>query len=309
MARSFVKWVGGKYQLLDEINAVIDSMIDKQDEFIYAEPFVGGGALLFNILENKPNMKMAFINDMNTNLIKCYRTIKDCKTYPVLKETLKKIQKEYNELNSSESKKDYYMKARNAYNKNQFTGELSDTDCAAIFIFLNKTSFNGLYRENSKGEFNVPWNQKETVNLFDEDNLDRCHNLLKKVVIMNEDYSNLDFVMQTGEAMDCKVLYYMDPPYRPLEGTNSFVSYTKSGFGDNDQISLKKFCDRIDSCGCDFILSNSKSGNFFENLYDGYEIDVVGARRNVNSNGEKRGEVDELIIYNKKKKNISVELF
>lgn len=310
MARSFLKWAGGKYQLLDEINDIIDSMTDGCEEFVYVEPFVGGGALLFDLLEKKQNLKVAFINDMNSNLIRCYKTIKNDELYPNLKKRLVELQEEYNGFSDQEDKKKMYMDIRKSYNT-MFSSskEGSDVECSSMFIFLNKTAFNGIYRENSKGEFNVPWNQREEVNLFDEDNLDRCHELLRKVIILNKDYKDTDFAMQFGDFEGCKTVYYLDPPYRPIEGANSFIGYTKSGFNDEDQVRLKGFCDEINGSGHDFVLSNSKSGEFFENLYEAYEIDVVGARRNINSIGEKRGEVDELIIYNRKKKNVSVSLF
>lgn len=310
MARSFVKWAGGKFQLLDEINDIIDSMTDECEEFIYVEPFVGGGALLFDLLERKQNLRLAFINDMNSNLVKSYKVIKSDTLYPELKKRLTEYQEAYNKAKSPDDRKRIYLDVREAYNKRFCTGnDKDDVECASMFIFLNKTAFNGIYRENSKGEFNVPWNQREEVNLFDEENLDTCHNLLKKVVMLNKDYKDTDFVMQIGGIDNCKVVYYLDPPYRPLEGSNSFIGYTKSGFSDKDQVRLKNFCDEINRNGYDFVLSNSKSGDFFENLYDVYEIDTVGARRNINSVGDKRGEVDELIIYNRKKKNVSISLF
>lgn len=301
MAKSFVKWAGGKSQLLPEINDVIDSMRESYDEFIYVEPFVGGGAVLFNILERCSNLKYAIINDMNTNLMKCYSVIADDKKYVELKKWLSNLQDDYN---NAEDKKDFYMQARTIYNVG--SDALSDIEIAAIFIFLNKTCFNGIYRENSKGEFNVPWNKKEYVNLYDEEELDRIHMLLEKVIILNGDYSSTNFAIELARVEKCGLIFYMDPPYRPLEGTNSFVSYTKSGFDDVQQERLKSYCDIINNKGYDFVLSNSKSGNYFESLYDGYEINTVQARRNINSDGEGRGKVDELLIYNRKKKEIGL---
>ena len=302
MVKSFLKWAGGKSQLLPEINGVIDSITESYDEFIYVEPFVGGGAVLFSILERCSNLKYAIINDMNENLIKCYRIIADDERYPLLKNKLLDLQNDYN---SCEDKKEFYMQARQIYNIGK--NNLDDADIASVFIFLNKTCFNGIYRENSKGEFNVPWNQKEYINLFDEDDLDYIHIMLRdKVIILNGDYKCTEFAMEIARIEKCGLIFYMDPPYRPLEGTNSFVQYTKSGFDDFQQIRLKEYCDEIHRKGYDFVLSNSKSGEYFNDLYKDYIIEIVKARRNVNSDGEKRGKIDELLIHNHERKEIGL---
>lgn len=301
--RSFVKWAGGKAQLLNEINDVIDSMREDYDSFIYVEPFAGGGSVLFNVLERCSNLKYAIINDMNTNLITCYKVLRDDVLYPQLKVKLNELQNDYN---SCDDKKGFYSQVRDIYNINKKENKIDDVDIASIFIFLNKTCFNGIYRENSKGEFNVPWNQKDYINLYDEDDLNKIHILLKKVMILSGDYHNTNFAMELANVDNCGLIYYMDPPYRPLEGSNSFVSYTKSGFDDKEQIKLKEYCDIINNNGFGVVISNSKSGNFFEDLYNNYIIESVKARRNINSDGEGRGKVDELLIYNKKKKEIGL---
>lgn len=292
---SFIKWVGGKTQLLDNIIPIINSMEERYDEFVYVEPFVGGGAVLFNVLERCANLKYAIINDTNENLMKCYRAIADDADYICLKEALLNIQNDYNKCSD---KRGFYEEARKIYNIGCKGGVLGNVDCASVFIFLNKTSFNGLYRENSKGMFNVPWNKKESITLFNEDDLDNIHILLKnKVIIMDGDFEQTKFAMEIARASHCGCVYYFDPPYRPLNGKPSFNGYGKCGFDDTDQERLKKYCDEIVKKGYGFVLSNSKSDDYFEKLYDGYRIENVLARRNVNSNGKGRGKVNELLIY------------
>jgi DNA adenine methylase len=179
---------------------------------------------------------------------------------------------------------------------------MSDAWGAAAFIFLNKCGFNGLYRVNKKGEFNVPWGQKEHIYIFNEDELDKCHIALnKRVVLMTGDYSRTDVFLDVARMEKCDIIYYLDPPYKPVSDTASFTSYTSDNFNDQAQEDLKKFCDRIDQNGGKFLLSNSKCGNYFETLYEGYQIDVIGAKRMINSVGSKRGKVEEVLISNSNK--------
>lgn len=308
MAKPFLKWVGGKTQLLDDIIPLIDRKTYNKDSFIYVEPFVGGGSVLFNVIENFPNLKYAVINDLNTDLMDCYRVlawnIDSYDMYGKFKEELYRLQKEYN----NKPTKATYEAFRDTYNKEREIMPLH-VKCA-YFVALNKLCFNGIYRVNRKGEFNVPWNQKKSVNLFDEDILDRCRMLIRdKVVVMNNDYFDTFVATEFARVQNCDILYYMDPPYRPVSETSNFVDYTKDGFDDREQERLQKLCSKIDYFGGDFIVSNSKSGNFFENLYSDYNIDYIKARRNVNSKGDGRGKVDEILIYNGEKTSKCVELF
>jgi len=308
MAKPFLKWVGGKTQLLDDIIPLIDRKTYNKDSFIYVEPFVGGGSVLFNVIENFPNLKYAVINDLNTDLMDCYRVlawnIDSYDMYGKFKEELYRLQKEYN----NKPTKATYEAFRDTYNKEREIMPLH-VKCA-YFVALNKLCFNGIYRVNRKGEFNVPWNQKKSVNLFDEDILDRCRMLIRdKVVVMNNDYFDTFVATEFARVQNCDILYYMDPPYRPVSETSNFVDYTKDGFDDREQERLQKLCSKIDYFGGDFIVSNSKSGNFFENLYSNYNIDYIKARRNVNSKGDGRGKVDEILIYNGEKTSKCVELF
>lgn len=298
MAKSFVKWAGGKRQLITILDSVIGNIRDKSDSFIYVEPFVGGGSILFHLLSSCSNMKYAIINDANKELINCYRVISDNFKYSQLKDELIKIQTEYNDNNMKES---VYKLYRTLYN-NWLLGryEFSDIQGAAIFMFLNKCGFNGLYRVNSKGEFNVPWGKKDYLKIFDESELDNCHVLLnEKVIIMNGDYTITDIAMEIGRVERCDVIYYLDPPYKPISDTSNFTSYTKDVFGNLEQEQLKLFCDNIVRNGGNFVLSNSKCGDYFDNLYKGYDIEIVNAKRNINSIGTKRGNVEEIIIKSK----------
>ena len=298
MSKPFIKWAGGKTQLLDSLDSAIGKIREKSNQFIYVEPFVGGGSVLFHLLDTCVNLKFAVINDANTQLINCYRVIADDYKYVELKKELVRIQTDYN---NDDMKEEKYKLYRFQYN-HWLLGEchLTDVQGAAIFMFLNKCGFNGLYRVNLKGEFNVPWGKKEYLKIFDENELDKCHVLLsEKVVIMNGDYAITDVADELGRIEKCDVIYYLDPPYKPVSDTSSFTSYTKDDFKDEDQERLKKFCDGIVKRGGNFVLSNSKCGDYFDKLYEGYNIEIVNAKRNINSIGSKRGNVEEIIITSK----------
>jgi DNA adenine methylase len=300
MAKPFVKWAGGKSQLIQTIEYKIGELRQDSDGFIYVEPFAGGGSVLFHLLETCSNMKYAVINDMNEQLMNVYKVISDDDKYIEFKEHLYHIQNDYND---DPMKKEKYILYRYQYNhwiKKDI--KMSDAWGAAAFIFLNKCGFNGLYRVNKKGEFNVPWGQKEHIYIFNEDELDKCHIALnKRVVLMTGDYSRTDVFLDVARMEKCDIIYYLDPPYKPVSDTASFTSYTSDNFNDQAQEDLKKFCDRIDQNGGKFLLSNSKCGNYFENLYEGYQIDVIGAKRMINSVGSKRGKVEEVLISNSNK--------
>jgi DNA adenine methylase len=292
-AKPFVKWAGGKTQLIDDIDIVIEQFIGN-DEYTYIEPFVGGGAVLFWVLQKYKNIKHAVINDINSDLITAYNTIKT--NVDDLIAILKKWEKEYHILdNNYEDRKKYYYHKRKVYNKRD-----SDTVTqTALFIFLNRTCFNGLYRVNRKNEFNVPIGSYKTPMICDEENLRAVSNVLKKVIILNGDFEDT-----LQYANDNNTLFYFDPPYKPLSQTSSFNSYTQAEFDDKEQVRLAKFCKKIDMLGYQWILSNSDvkgenpNNNFFDKLYGEYCIKRVLARRNINSNPDKRGELTELLITN-----------
>ena len=292
IAKPFVKWAGGKAQLLTEIDNAIPSYM-KQTQFTYIEPFVGGGAILFWILQKYPNIKHAIINDINTDLTNSYQTIKE--NVEELISILKKWEKEYHSLKDKlEEKKEYYYSKRKQFN-NRNSDKTSQT---ALFIFLNRTCFNGLYRVNRKNEFNVPIGSYKTPMICDEDNLRAVSDVLQKVTILNGDFE------ATLEYAENNTLFYFDPPYKPLSETSSFNSYAKDEFDDSEQIRLAKFCEKIDILGYQWILSNSDvkgknpNDNFFDELYSKFNIKRVLARRNINSNPNKRGVLTELLITN-----------
>ena len=290
-AKPFIKWAGGKSQLINEIETVIQKQ--KEDKFTYIEPFVGGGAILFWMLENYPNLEKVIINDLNSDLIFTYKTIKE--NVDELIKILKLWEIEYHKLeNLSEERKIYYYKKRELFNSRK-SDEVTQS---ALFIFLNRTCFNGLYRVNKKNKFNVPIGSYKKPMICDEENLYAVNKALQKVEILNGDFS------KTLEFADKDTLYYLDPPYKPLSKTSSFNSYAKEEFNDYEQIRLKEFCDKLDKLGHQWILSNSDvksknpNDNFFDDLYSDYHITRIKARRNINANGNKRGQLNELLITN-----------
>ncbi len=290
-AKPFVKWVGGKTQLLEDIKRSLPSDLSRKKDIVYVEPFVGGGAVLFWILQQFPNIRKAVINDINSNLITTYKVIKE-HPYKLI-EQLRYIQNEYISLNEND-RKTYYLNKRDIYN----FSILSETETAALFIFLNRTCFNGLYRVNTKGKFNVPHGKYTNPKICDEDTILADSHILQKVEILCGDFS------KTITYASPNTLFYFDPPYKPLSKTSSFNSYTKEEFDDKEQIRLCDFCHKIAEYKANFILSNSdvrgKNGNdnFFDEIYCQYTIQRVMATRMVNANPNKRGKLTELLIRN-----------
>lgn len=290
-AKPFIKWVGGKTQLLDDIKNSLPKDLDKRGSLTYIEPFVGGGAVLFWILQEYPNITRAVINDINAELICTYRVIKN--DVNTLIAELSRLQAEYLPL-SAEDRKDYYLAQRALFN----TKSTTDVQTAALFIFLNRTCFNGLYRVNSKGEFNVPHGKYSNPRICDEATLRADAVLLQKVEILCGDFA------QTGEYAGQNVLYYFDPPYRPLTETSAFTSYATGGFDDAEQIRLRDFCDEIARNKSMFVASNSDPKNvdsedrFFDKLYEMFNIKRVSAARMINSKADGRGSISEIMISN-----------
>ncbi len=291
-AKPFIKWAGGKTQLLSEIANIIPDNI-RYAEFTYIEPFVGGGAVLFWMLQQYPNIKNAVINDINTDLTNSYQTVKE--NVDDLISTLQTWEEEYHSLtNDQDKKKEYFYSKRALFN----TRKSEKTIQTALFIFLNRTCFNGLYRVNRKNEFNVPIGSYKAPMICDEENLRAVSKVLQKVIILNGDFE------QTLRYAKGSSFFYFDPPYKPLSETSSFNSYAKDEFDDTEQIRLAKFCEKIDLLGYNWILSNSDvkgknpNDNFFDELYSELNITRVLARRNINSNPKKRGELTELLITN-----------
>lgn len=290
-AKPFIKWVGGKGQLLQQLEEKLPANFDLIPDVTYIEPFVGGGAMLFYMLQQHPNISRAIINDINSDLTKCYEVVK---SYPEeLIRSLQTIQDEFYSLNSDEVRRDFYMQMREKFN----TKALSQIENTTLFFFLNRTCFNGLYRVNRKGLFNVPFGKYTTPTICDPATIYADSELLQRVTILTGDYE------QTLAYAGTHTLFYFDPPYRPLSDTSSFNDYSSEAFDDRAQIRLKQFCDRVNMSGHMFMLSNadcfSHSGDrFFEDLYADYDIQRVWASRNVNANASKRGKLQELLIRN-----------
>ena len=291
-AKPFVKWAGGKSQLIPSIGKLLPAEICSCANMTYIEPFVGGGAMLFWALGNLQNIEKAIINDINSDLTKTYETIRDNASELILE--LKRIEKEYKFLTLEESRKEYYLSQRKRFN----TKQLDNVENSTLFIFLNRTCFNGLYRVNSKGLFNVPFGRYTNPTICDENTILADSELLQKVEILTGDFE------QTLSHATQNTLFYFDPPYKPLSRTSSFNSYAKEEFNDNEQIRLKHFCDKLDERNYTWILSNSDvkssdpTNDFFDDLYSDYKIERVWASRSVNANPEKRGKLTELLITN-----------
>jgi DNA adenine methylase len=292
-AKPFLKWAGGKTQLISDIEKSIPKEFINT-KFTYIEPFVGSGAILFWMLSNFPKIEKAIINDINEDLINTYKTI--ASNPKELISNLEILQNEFHSLEGNEdNKKLYYYQKRDLYN----TRKTEQSGQAALFIFINRTCFNGLYRVNSKNLYNVPMGGYKKPTICDTQNILAVSNALQKVEILCGDFEN------TLNTANKNSLFYFDPPYKPLSETSSFNTYTKDSFNDAEQIRLKDFCTRLDILDHNWILSNSdlkgkdENDNFFDDLYSDFSITRVDARRSINANPEKRGNIKELLITNK----------
>lgn len=288
-AKPFIKWVGGKGQLLSQLNSILPDNFRAWDNCTYVEPFVGGGAMLFFILQTYPNIKRAIINDLNNDLSTCYKTVRD-----MPKDLISYLRDIQGEFLSSVDRREFFLLKRERYN----TKDLGAVENTALFIFLNKTCFNGLYRVNKQGLFNVSFGRYESPLICDKDTLLADSEILQGVEILQGDFEK-DY--NTGNG---NVLFYFDPPYRPISNTSCFNGFDKEPFDDRSQIRLKSFCDKVDSCGYRFLLSNSDCPDgFFNELYGDYNIGRVLASRCVNSNGSKRGKLTEIVVDNYRTKS------
>lgn len=290
--KPFLKWAGGKGQLLHEIQKYypFNDKINK-----YAEPFVGGGAVLFDIL-GKYDLKEIYISDINVELMNTYTMIRD--NVDDLIETLYLLQNEFLPLDT-EHRKLYYAKMRDQFNALKVNcDEKTNIEKAALMIFLNKTCFNGLYRVNKKGLFNVPMGAYKNPLICDEDNLRLVSEKLQQVTVVCGDYK------QSAEFIDENTFVYFDPPYRPLTETSGFTAYTENLFNDKEQVELAEFVDAMNKKGAKIVVSNSDpkntnaEDNFFDDIYANHNIKRVEANRMINSKGASRGKVKELLISN-----------
>lgn len=297
-ARPFLKWAGGKRQLIPQLNELLPHELYDND-FTYIEPFVGGGAMLFFMLHKFSNIKKVIINDINKKLTDAYKIIKDDVEGLVL--MLTNIENEYHKLKAEDSKKEFYLKQRERFNE----ANLDLLEMTALLIFLNRTCFNGLYRENSKGKFNVPFGRYVNPTICNAEILYADSKLLNKckIEILTGDFSNTATFVEEGNLS----FFYFDPPYRPLSATSSFNSFVKENFNDDSQRKLSNFCRQLAlKENVLWMLSNSDCSaknpkdTFFEDLYKGFDIQRVIASRAVNANASKRGKLTELLIRNYK---------
>ncbi|WP_421622717.1 DNA adenine methylase [Borrelia sp. MN22-0132] len=266
--RPILKWAGGKKNLLSSILDNIPLAFNN-----YIEPFIGGGALFFAL-----NLKNSIINDINSNLINFYREI----AY-----NLDNFLLEIEKYNNAPLTKEYYVHIRNSFNN----GNLTNLEKACVFLYLNKTCYNGLYRENSNGRFNTPFGKHKKISLYEIKNLQLASKLLKEVKILNLDFfCLLDFIKKDD-------FVYLDPPYIPYSKTSNFTSYSKYGFDFRMHEKLLQFCDKIDKKGAKFLLSNSNTASSLE-LYKNYNVTFVDAKRFINSNPIKRVSIREILVKN-----------
>ncbi len=305
-AKPFIKWVGGKGQLLEQFENHYPNEIRKGIIKNYVEPFLGGGAMFF-ALSQKFKIQNAYLFDLNKDLILTYKVIQENPN--LLLDFLEQYQNEYDNT-PQEKRNDLFLAIRSHFNLQRFEinykksiGIMPDNwiSRAAQFIFLNKTCFNGLFRLNLKGEFNVPYGKYKTAMIFDEINILAVSKILQNAEICYADYSDC------FEKINANTFVYFDPPYRPISETASFTTYTGTEFKDKEQLQLANFFKKLDTqTNAKLMLSNSDPSNeniedkFFENAYSGYNIFKVSANRAINCDGEKRGKITELLITNYK---------
>ena len=268
----FLKWVGGKRQIMPEIVGLLPKGITTYN---YVEPFVGGAATLFHL-----QPKVAIINDSNAELMNVYRVIKNN-----LDELMEDLKKHRNEA-------DYFYDLRSLDRTDNFRS-LSPVERASRIIYLNKTCYNGLYRVNNAGEFNAPFGRYKNPNIINAPTLKAVNNYLNnnQVEILNGDYQTV------LDRIDRKSFVYLDPPYHPISESSNFTGYVQGGWNKNDQTRLKEVCDELTKKDIKFLLSNSGSP-FIKELYEEYRVQTIRANRAINSNSAERGEVEEVLIRN-----------
>ncbi|MCK9225917.1 MAG: Dam family site-specific DNA-(adenine-N6)-methyltransferase [Candidatus Muirbacterium halophilum] len=300
-AKPVLKWVGGKTQLLPELTKRLNKVINECDTYI--EPFIGAGALFFHLKSNEylyNTIKKWYISDFNKDLVLLYRVVK-YEVYALIKE-LDIISSKYLKLNDND-RKTFYYDTRAQFNAilNDINYDLFDESSikrAAYIVFLNKTCFNGLYRVNAKGEFNVPMGKYKNPQILNFNNLINVNNILQNVEINCHNFSDIKYEINE------KTFIYFDPPYRPLKENSSFTAYSKCDFDDEMQRNLAKYFKNNHYSSAKMLLSNSdsklsdKEQDFFDSLYSDFSIERVYALRNVNSKGNLRGKITEILISN-----------
>ena len=299
-AKPFLKWAGGKGQLLGVISKKLPTDIKNRKEInSYIEPFVGGGAVFF-YLKKHFLVRESTLIDNNKELIIGFETIKNDPKKLIKK--LLSLEQDY--LKKSESKrKEFFYKQREAYNKQMLDFDYNQynntwIDRTVFLIYLNKTCFNGLFRQNKKGEFNVPFGRYKNPTICNEENLLEVHEALQNTKIICGDFSD------AGKFIRGDSFVYFDPPYRPLSSTANFTDYSSTGFNDIEQKRLAKFFKEMDKRGASLMLSNSdpknedENDNFFDDLYKEFKIERIKAKRSISCMGSGRGKINELLIRN-----------
>lgn len=295
VAKPFVKWAGGKGSLLKQLEELLPPNFDELSNVTYIEPFVGGGAMLFYMLQNHKCISRAVINDINKDLIRCYQLIT---TDPrSLIERLRLIERNYYSVDIC-ARKELYYAYRDMYNRD----DVDLDEKAALLIFLNHTCFNGLYRVNTSGKFNVPFGNYKKPIICNEEMIMTNHRLLSSIELIIREPGDYRFIQRNLSRKNVNFIYF-DPPYRPLLNECNFKSYSNSPFGDKQQEELKELCDKLTKQRCMIMLSNSDSKNengesYFEDLYVDYYFDRVYAPRFINAFPEKRVKLTEVVIRN-----------
>jgi len=298
-ARPFMKWAGGKTQLLNEFSKRLPEELKGKKITKYVEPFIGGGAFFFYLNRNFA-FDQCYICDVNEELILSYRVIQKSVKKLILQ--LERLESDYLSINDKK-REEFYYEIRDTFNQKlpeinfrKYNSEWIER--TAQIIFLNRTCYNGLFRVNRKGQFNVPFGRYKNPDILNKDNLKDVATLLKTTKILLGDFT------QCGKFVDKYTFVYFDPPYRPLNQTSSFTSYSKDGFDESDQVRLVEFFKELDEKGAKIMLSNSDPKNenpndsFFDDLFSDYYIQRVPAKRMINCNGSRRGNINELIITN-----------
>jgi DNA adenine methylase len=285
LAKPFLKWAGGKTQLLDEIEQRLPHSLSTDEIDTYVEPFVGGGAVFFHIAQNYNNIKHFYLFDINQDLINCYNAIKN--NVDSLIDELRSLETAF--LRKRSGRKGFYYEIRDQFNTDRSPAKL---------IFLNKTCYNGLYRVNRANLFNVPFGNYKNPTICNEANLRNASEILQNAEIICGDFTD------SQQYINHHSFVYFDPPYRPLSPTASFTSYSKDSFSEKDQIKLAEFCKQIHRKGAKFLLSNSDPKNedptdgFFETKYKGFKIERVMAVRSINCKSYRRGKINEILVTN-----------
>jgi len=291
--KPFLKWAGGKTQLLGVLHATFpQDFCENSERWIYVEPFCGSGAVFFSIFEKFNFRGSAVLNDINRALIETFLAVRNAPEK--LASVLDKIAEKYTEL-SVPDREQFFYECREEFN----AGTVATLDAVAHFIFLNKTCFNGLFRVNSAGKFNVPFGHYKNPNFCSRDTIFADSRAIARAEILCGDFEKTLDVVEKMRSRDQRVFFYFDPPYKPLSATSSFTAYARERFADNEQIRLRDFCKKLNERGFLWLLSNSDAPDeFFDRLYAGFNIRRISAKRSIAARANARKSVSEILISN-----------